>query len=64
MSNRRRERGRAWDDSGAHPISWFAALMRGIAEGNSPLVDRAQAELEQLGYFVVPFPPRGEGTDR
>lgn len=65
MSSRIESRGRDWDESGRHPIAWFSALMRGIDQRDLRLVDRAQAELERLGYFVVPFPPadreRGEG---
>ena len=64
MSGRDKKRSRAWDESGRHPIAWFSALLRGVANGDPSLVDQAHTELERLGYFVVPYPPddrkRGE----
>lgn len=56
MADRDKKRGRAWDEAGRHPIAWFSALVRGVDEQNLALIDRAQAELEMLGYFVVPYP--------
>ncbi|MFI5456826.1 MAG: hypothetical protein ACHRXM_15370 [Isosphaerales bacterium] len=40
-----------------HPIAWFSALLRGVDRNDKTLVDEAQDQLEQLGYFVVPFHP-------
>jgi hypothetical protein len=57
MPNRRRPmspRG-DWDE---HPIVWFSALLRGVDSRDNPLIDHALAQLERLGYFVVPYPPK------
>jgi hypothetical protein len=40
------------------PIAWFSALLRGVERNDKTLVDKAQDQLEQLGYFVVPMPPQ------
>jgi hypothetical protein len=48
----------ARDDAEKHPIAWFSALLRGVDRDDQDLIDRAVGELEQLGYFVVPMPPR------
>jgi hypothetical protein len=39
-----------------HPIAWFSALLRGVAEADSILIETAERHLERLGYFVVPMP--------
>ena len=48
-------------DPANHPIAWFSALLRGVDRNDKDLVNQAQDRLEQLGYFVVPMPPKGEG---
>jgi hypothetical protein len=45
-------------ESEAHPIVWFSALLRGVESNDPSLVHEAQACLERLGYFVVPYPPK------
>lgn len=65
------KRTREWADAARHPIAWFSALLRGIDHANRPLIDRALAELESLGFrvqFIDPPTPRpkadGRGVDR
>jgi hypothetical protein len=49
---------RARMDSESHPVAWFNALVRGAERGDTALIDKARAKLEQLGFAVIVVEPR------
>jgi hypothetical protein len=48
----------AAEDWQEHPIAWFAALLRAEDRCDQRTVHEALANLNRLGYIVVPIPPK------